>query len=246
MPNLPVHPTMLHPLTGLPIHALAISPRGKVLWPQMGGDDTVKPVEKPEEKPAEKTDEKPNNELGFPQGKPVAEMTLSEQTAYWKHQAKKHEGRNSDLMKLTGNKYGDDLKADLDELEKLRDEKRTQAEKDVNAAKKTTRDETAAEYGVKNVRTAFELLLGDMPSEELESKIEVLDLSKFLTTAGDVDTAKVRSFASTLSSSDKGQDDKQRRRDYGGGSRGGQTSTGVAAGRSRYQERHGKADKADA
>jgi hypothetical protein len=33
------------------------------------------------------------NEHGYPDGKPVAEMTPEHQVAYWKHHARKHEAR---------------------------------------------------------------------------------------------------------------------------------------------------------
>lgn len=42
--TLPVHPSQRHPLTGAPIRALGVLPSGKVVWPIMGGDDTVVPV----------------------------------------------------------------------------------------------------------------------------------------------------------------------------------------------------------
>lgn len=166
---------------------------------------------------------------GFPANTPVEKMTAEQQAAYYRVQSRKHEDRNKDILKITGGKYGDDLKAVLDELETLRDEKRTDGEKAVEEARRAAREEVAREYGPKSVRTAFELLLGDMPQEERDTEIDLLDLSKFLTDSGDVDTAKVRRHAEKIAPTDKGQGGQQH--DFGAGRRGNDTSkTGVAAG----------------
>lgn len=166
---------------------------------------------------------------GFPANTPVDQMTTDQQAAYYRHQARKHEDRNKDLLRLTGGKYGDDLKAIFDELETLRDEKRTDGEKAVEEARRAAREEVTREYGPKSVRTAFELLLGDMPDEDRNAEIELLDLSKFLTDSGDVDTAKVRSHAERIAPADKGQGNQ--RHDFGAGRRGaGPAKTGVSAG----------------
>ena len=46
--NLMLHPSKRHPLTGQPLQAVGVLPNGKVLWPILGGDDTVPPVDRPE------------------------------------------------------------------------------------------------------------------------------------------------------------------------------------------------------
>lgn len=40
MQHLPIHPFLLHPLTGLPLRAIGLRPDGSPLWPIMGGDGT--------------------------------------------------------------------------------------------------------------------------------------------------------------------------------------------------------------
>lgn len=173
---------------------------------------------------------------GFPANTPVDQMTADQQAAYYRHQARKHEDRNKELLRLTGGKYGDDLKAVFDELENLRDEKRTDGEKAVEEARRTAREEVTREYGPKSVRTAFELLLGDMPEQDRNAEIELLDLSKFLTDSGDVDTAKVRSHAEKIAPADKGQGNQ--RHDFGAGRRGaGPAKTGLSAGAELYAAR---------
>lgn len=152
---------------------------------------------------------------GFPDNTPVAEMTAAQQTAYWKHQAQRHEARNRDLLAITGGKYGDDLKAIIDEHGQLKQATLTDSEKAIEAAKAQTRAELAAE----NVRAAFDLVLpDDMPAEKKQAALEVLNLAAFLTPDGKVDTAKVKTHAAALApAKDNGQ--QQQRRDWGGGSR---------------------------
>ena len=43
------HPTKRHPLTGRLLEAVGVLPNGRVVWPILGGDDTVVPVERPED-----------------------------------------------------------------------------------------------------------------------------------------------------------------------------------------------------
>lgn len=39
-----IHPTRRHPLTGLPLQAVGVLPNGRVIWPILGGDDTIPPA----------------------------------------------------------------------------------------------------------------------------------------------------------------------------------------------------------
>lgn len=50
--TLPTHSTRRHPLTGAPLRALARHPRtGRLVWPILGGDDTVPPASPPASPP---------------------------------------------------------------------------------------------------------------------------------------------------------------------------------------------------
>lgn len=44
----PLHPSKRHPLTGRPLQAAGVLPSGRIVWPILGGDDTVPPVERPD------------------------------------------------------------------------------------------------------------------------------------------------------------------------------------------------------
>lgn len=238
---------------GRTIAPLWISPSGRAYYPIAGGsqDPDPKPDPAPDPKPDPKPDPAPDPKpkpdpeppaKGFPENTPVAEMRPAEQAAYWQHQAKKHEDRNKTLLGITGGKYGDDLKADLDQLAELKKQSMTDAEKAVEDAKAATR----AELGPVRVRDAFELLLGDLDEQEMNDQLDLLDMSKFLTDSGNVDTAKVRTFAQKIAPSDKGAGKDGRNPDYGQGWRSSAVSaSGISAGRDRYRERHGKSAKDD-
>lgn len=198
-----------------------------------------KPADKPEDKPADKPDDAPDDK-GFPANTPVAEMTPAQQAAYHQHQSRKHEGRAKDWSQAFPGKTAAEIKAIVDEAEKNRRNTLTLDEKTIEDAKAEARKSALAEFGPKAVQTAFELLLGDMPDTDKAEVIDTLDLSKFLTDDNEVDTAKVRTHVSRINP-DKGPE--RQRRDYGAGPRGNSSgSTGVAAGRNRYKERHGKPD----
>lgn len=163
------------------------------------------------------------SDKGFPADTPVAEMTLEQQIAYHKHQSRRHEQRATAYYQAVGGKSADEIKQ---EMEAARVAKLTADEKAVEEAKRAAREETTREYGPKSVRAAFNLLLGDMPEQDRDDEIGLLDLSKFLTADGEVDTDKVRNHASKIAPA--GKDNGQR--DYGQGRRNGQQKSGVSAG----------------
>lgn len=179
------------------------------------------------------------SDKGFPDNTPVAEMTAAQQTAYWKHQAQRHEGRNRELLAITGGKFGDDLKAIIDEHSQLKQATLTESEKAIEAAKAQTRAELASE----NVRAAFDLVLpDDMPAEKKQQALEVLNLAAFLTSDGRVDTAKVKTHAAALApAKDNGQ--QQHTRDWGGGRRETSGAPLGAGGAAEAQRRFGNQSK---
>lgn len=247
--NLPLHPSKVHPLTGEPLRAIGFNPKtGAPRWPIMGGAPDPDPADptKTDPPPADppKTDppktDPPENK-GFPENTPVASMTIEQQAAYWQHNSKKHENRVGEYKQALGGRTTDQLNADLEAAEKLRQQALTDQERAVEEARKEGQTSTAAELGPKSVRAAFDLLLGDaMEKDTLDSEMDLLDLSKFLTSSGDVDTAKVRAHAQKIAPSGKGTGKDRQPFDFGGGNRGddGQ-SAGVAAGRELHKLRRG-------
>lgn len=241
--NLPVHPTMRHALTGEPLRALYVDSKGRARYPIMGGAPDDPPVDPPKtDPPADppKTDPPADppktdapNDLGFPKDTPVAQMKPQEQAAYHLHQSRKHEGRSKEWQAAFDGKTAAEVKA---ELEALRREKLSDQEKAVEDAKKEAREAATREHGPKSVRAAFELLLGDMPQDDRDAEIDVLDLSKFLNDDGDVDTAKVRKAAEKLNPAVKAPH-QQRVRNWPNGDRRTDKSSGVKAGRDLYADR---------
>ncbi len=47
MTHLPLHPHLVHPLTGEPLRAIYRTKGGQLIWPQLGGDGTVTPPASP-------------------------------------------------------------------------------------------------------------------------------------------------------------------------------------------------------
>lgn len=172
----------------------------------------------------------PDNGRGFPDNTPVDQMTVEQQAAYHRHQARRHEDRNKELLRITGGRYGDDLRADLDELARLREQGLTNAERAVAEARReaetATRTAVAAEFATKLVRAEFRAALAHVDGDRRDQIIEGLNLSAYVTDGGEVDTDKVNAYATTIAPADKGEGAP----DYGAGRRRTPTKTGVAAG----------------
>jgi hypothetical protein len=94
----------VHPSTGL--QALAVLPSGRIVWPVLGGAEdggqpqgqaepaTGQPASPaPAQQPAPPSQPALVGEHGYPEKTPVAEMTIEQQAAYWRHHARKHEDR---------------------------------------------------------------------------------------------------------------------------------------------------------
>lgn len=242
---LPVHPFLLHPRTGAPLRAAGILRSGRVVWPIMGGDGTEDDANDKGgggggDKPAGA--DKPTD-TGFPANTPVVEMTAAQQTAYWKHQAKKHETRNAELMQITGNKYGDALKSELDELGKLRTAQMSDADKAIAAARSEAAATTAQTAGASAARVALEFALGhDAENNDQSAVIDALDLAKLVNPDGSIAADKVRALVNTIAPSVKGSGGTTRQpADYGAGSRANQPSGKAGqAGASEADRRFGK------
>lgn len=164
------------------------------------------------------------DDLGYPADTPVAEMTLEQQVAYHKHQSRKHEQRATAYRTAAGGKSADELKGIVTEAEQARRDKLTVDERALEDARTEGRNALLSELGPAAVRSAFDLLLpADMPQKEKDEHLDTLDLSKFLTDAHQVDTAKVRAAVGRISP-DKGQGGQGHQRDWGQGRRGGSSA----------------------
>lgn len=173
------------------------------------------------------------DDLGFPANTPVKEMTEAQQAAYWKHHARKWENR------ATGREDYDDVKAELDRLKR---ERMSDQDKAVEDAKRTAREEALREFGPKAVETMLTGILTarGIKDDEVKAQLEFVNLSKFLTPKGEVDTEKVNNYVQGVAPGRS----SQQWPDMGGGRRGdpGNRKAGgsVQAGRDAFDQRHKK------
>lgn len=151
----------------------------------------------------------PPTDSGFPANTPIDQMTADQQTAYWKHQARKHEDRVKALDGLTPEQLAE-LRAKADRQEAMEHELASDAEKRERAARKEAAAEAEAKYLPKLARAHIEgTANGRVPTDALSAALEYLDLNKFVSN-GDVDTDKVRAFVDSIAPATGNQQQQQR------------------------------------
>lgn len=245
--SLPLHPTAVHPLTGEPLRALYVDRHGRPRFPVMGGAPDDPPPNDPPNDPADPPADPPNNppadppaDPGFPKDTPLSEMTVEQREAYWKHQSRKHE---STWKGIVGDRTVDDVKNDLSEIERIRQEQLTPAEKAIEEAERRGRESAAAES---NTRAAKAILRANLQAQgitdtdddaELTELVDSIDVGRFIVD-GDVDTDKLSRFAKRFSTADTA--DTGRRRDFGAGRRRDPERTRGAGGKAEAQKRFKK------
>lgn len=180
-------------------------------------------------------DPETGEEYAFPEKTPTAEMTDAQRTEYWRHKAQKHEKAAKARADY------DTVKAERD---RLAAEGKTDAEKAaeaaVKAAAETARTEAEAaarsKYAVQLVTAEFKAALaGKRESKDIQTIVDGLDTTKFLTDAGEVDTDKVANYAAGLAPVGKTWPDT------GAGKRGkNATQKGVSAGAEMFAASRGK------
>jgi len=171
---------------------------------------------------------------GFPADTPLAEMTAEQREAYWKHQARKHENRVKSLGDI------DALKAKAEAFDALEAEKLTPSEKAIQEARAEERERVLAEQAKavadRLVAAEFKVAFaGRKKPEEVAELLEPLDLTKFLTSDGEVDADKVSKYAAGIAPAGRQWPGT------GQGSRGtSEKVTGVNAGKSLFEDRNKK------
>lgn len=171
-----------------------------------------------------------NGDHGFPPATPLAEMTVEQREAYWKHQAKQHETKWKKVR--DSNLTPDQVIEMQQQLDDLNRERMTDHQKAVEDAKKTAAAETAARYAPRLARAAVEAALAraGVAGDRIDSEVEWMDLSKFLTPKGDVDADKVSQFAESRRPPKEDTSDPVKKKfpDMGGGKRGPATESAKA------------------
>lgn len=131
----------------------------------------------------------------------------------------------------------DDLKVKAAEAEKLRQERETENEKAVREARETAAAEERAKNAPLLVSAEFRAAAkGVLTKEQTTALLEDLDLSKFLTATGEVDTAKVEKKVTAFAPADDGKD-KKRLPAFGQGKREDQGAAKGAAGAAEAERR---------
>lgn len=137
-------------------------------------------------------------DLGFPDGTPVAEMTQEQQLAYWKHHSRQHERRANSRADY------DQLKADSEELARLRAANQTDAERALEEAREEARREGenlgAQRYLSDAVKAKFQHLTGKS-DDEVATAFAHVNAQSFTTDQGDIDGAALTAFAATFGAS---------------------------------------------
>jgi hypothetical protein len=176
------------------------------------------------------------NEHGYPDGKPVAEMTSEQQVAYWKHHARKHEQRaNSgpDATELERLKVRDAALKKIED-EKLTADERAAQERRALAAARDTATSTATTLTDENTRLKVALAKGltlaqaNRLSGSTQAELEA-DADAYLAEVGQTGTQTGGNSGGGAQRS--------------GGNRGGDVDGGaktVAAGADLYKQRHAK------
>jgi len=169
---------------------------------------------------------------GYPADTPIAEMTSEQQAAYWKHQARKHEG----VVKGLGNI--DELKAKAARADELEQERLDDSEKALNAAREEGRQAALAEARPKLVESAFRGVAGQrhLPAQQIDTLWQGVNPQAFLTDTGEVDTDKVTNYLSAVTPA---EDPNSGLYSTGGGHREQIKQTGREAGLAEAQKRFG-------
>lgn len=219
--SLPLHPSVVHPLTGERLRAVGLV-GDKPVWPILGSgpeNDPPKQDDPPKEDPPKEDPPKEDTpeDLGFPKETPVTEMSEKEQAAYWRHHAKQHESRAKGLSKLTGGRTAEQIRADNEELERLRTGQLSAQEKAVKEAEGKARAEEREKAGQRIAKATFEGALGHLEKKDRDEILSGLDFKKYIDEDGEVDTDKVRAYAAKIAPVDKTT--TRTKRDFGGGHR---------------------------
>lgn len=195
-----ITPTLSAFATGRTIAPLWVAPNGRSFYPIAGGapDDDGDGTSGPGSGSGDTGTGKQGNEPKWPANTPPDQMTDAQRAAYYADQSAKWEGRatkNYGILRDLGISSPEEAAAIKDKVtqhDALERELMSDKDKAVEEAK--TQASTAADekYRPLIAETAFRVAIGDRkPKDEVDDFIADLNLSRFLTDDGTVDTAKV-------------------------------------------------------
>ncbi|WP_295105068.1 hypothetical protein [uncultured Microbacterium sp.] len=157
-----------------------------------------------------------DEDLGFPKDTPLDQMKPEEREAYWKNQSKVQQRIAEDEKKKTRayEQFGSvqDLQNAATAAEQARQAALSDADRTLEQAKSAAKAEGFAEGTSKVLGSAVKgwliaLTKGaneaiDAATSRVEGAIEFTDLTKFIGDNGELDAAKVQTFAQSLGSAD--------------------------------------------
>lgn len=171
---------------------------GRAIWPILGAEDAPEnPVQPPPlTPPAAPT---VPSDLGYPLSTPLEQMTGEQRENYWKHQAKKHEGRVKSLGGLTPEELSD-LRAAKAERDAAKAENATVAEKLASQAAEQAAASTREQLRPALIEARLDAAAAraGVSDEALRKAVEFIDVQKFLASDGTVDTDKVSAFVASI------------------------------------------------
>ncbi len=135
----------------------------------------------------------------------------------------------------------DEIKAKAARADALDNELASETEKAEKRAREEERGKVASEYNPRLVRAEFRAAArGVLTSDQLNSLIEDMDLSRYVADDGEVDVAKIEKKVTAFAPPPKEESPPPRGTDFGQGRRNAPPEKGVDAGRSRYEATHRK------
>lgn len=238
----PLSDLPFHPATGL--QAIGFTSRGPI-WPVMGGSEgDGGDSGGADGQQQQQSTSGGQQDRGFPENTPVAEMSDAQKAAYYKHHNRQADNKLAAFKGVTPQA----IEQMQQELETLRNEKLTADEKALKAAAETASADAKAaadaewrpKYLASQLKSAAASVIKD--SEQLASFMAVTDPAKFAGEDGEIDEEKVMGHLTALFGGGQQQDAQrqQQQRQWGQYSGG----TGAPAkpgetGRAAAARRHG-------
>jgi len=138
----------------------------------------------------------PPTDLGFPAETPIADMTETQELAYFKHHSRRHEAAAA-----KSSREAEAFKADSAELAALRTKNLSEDEKAIATARAEARAEGRTEGASQYLNDAIQgrlLHLTGRTEEELDVALELIDVNKLVLADGSLDIPKITAYAATL------------------------------------------------
>lgn len=131
------------------------------------------------------------NEHGYPDNTPLAQMTVEHREAYWKHHARKHEAnaKPADF---------DQLAADAAAFRKAQDDAKPADQRAIDEARRQGAAEGRNAFLQDAVAASIRAAVPTLKPEDVSDVLDDLDLSKFVTAEGRLDSERITKLATKL------------------------------------------------